>query len=216
LQTGDRHSPYLPTVERPVLLPSGKKTAKRLIATIEAASFEQAGFAGASGCTAHSATQQEFIHPFGLVIVQSPVRRLSAVFKNGQSVTVPEWNRRHVGAPAPVINLEATVRHDAPRFYIVLNILCISGQSVIDADQASGTPPGSRLHDRSRTELITATCRAAATVLQIHHQQLQQHRRKHPGQQVIQHDTQPAADLPVTPFDGPGLEDIEQPEQHEA
>ena len=47
-------------------------------------------------------------------------------------------------------------------------------------------------------------------------QQLHAEQGEQTGDEVVQHDAEPAVDTAIEPGDGPGLEHIEQPEQHEA
>lgn len=47
-------------------------------------------------------------------------------------------------------------------------------------------------------------------------QQLHAEQGEQTGDEIIQHDAEPAVDTAIEPGDGPGLEYVEQPEQHEA
>jgi len=57
--------------------------------------------------------------------------------------------------------------------------------------------------------LTTSYVLCAMNQLQIVDKQLQQHRREQAGQQVIQHNPQSPADLPVAPCNRPGFENVE-------
>jgi hypothetical protein len=63
------------------------------------------------GCVAHSGTQQQFVNPLGLDTVQAPFGCLPAVFTYGETMAIPEWNRRHICTPAPVTDREVSVLH---------------------------------------------------------------------------------------------------------